>query len=71
MTKLPYSVRKTLVAVFASQVSGPSRSKRGGFSFARFRFALGLGIAITRNAVHTDTTAVGAAEVKVKLSRTV
>ena len=34
------------------------------------RFALGLGIAITRNAVYTDTTAVGAGEVKVKLSRT-
>ena len=39
--------------------------------FQGFRFALGLGIAITRNAVHTDTTAVGAGEVKVKLSRTV
>ena len=39
--------------------------------FTGFRFALGLGIAITRNAVHTDTTAVGAAEVKVKLTRTV
>lgn len=39
--------------------------------FSGFRFALGLGIAITRNAAHTDTTAVGAAEVKVKLSRTI
>lgn len=39
--------------------------------FHGFRFALGLGIAITRNAVHTDTTAVGAGEVKVKLSRAV
>ena len=39
--------------------------------FHGFRFALGLGIAITRNAVHTDTTAIGANEVKVKLSRTV
>jgi hypothetical protein len=39
--------------------------------FHGFRFALGLGIAITRNAVHTDTTAVGASEVKVKISRTV
>lgn len=38
--------------------------------FAGFRFALGLGIAITRNAVYTDTTAIGAGEVKVKLSRT-
>ena len=39
--------------------------------FSGFRFPLGLGIAITRNAVHTDVTAVGAGEVKVKLSRTV
>ena len=39
--------------------------------FHGFRFALGLGIAITRNAVHTDTTAIGAGAVKVKLSRTV
>ena len=39
--------------------------------FHGFRFALGLGIAITRNAVHTDTTAIGAGDVKVKLSRTV
>ena len=39
--------------------------------FHGFRFALGLGIAITRNAVFSDTTAVGAGEVKVKLSRTV
>lgn len=38
--------------------------------FIPFRFALGLGIAITRNAVYTDTTAIGAGEVKVKLSRT-
>ena len=39
--------------------------------FHGFRFALGLGVAITRNAVHTDTTAIGAGEVKLKLSRTV
>lgn len=39
--------------------------------FHGFRFALGLAIAITRNAVHTDTTAIGAGEVKVKISRTV
>jgi len=39
--------------------------------FHGFRFALGLGISITRNAVYTDTTAIGAGEVKVKLSRTV
>lgn len=39
--------------------------------FHGFRFPLGLGIAITRNAVYTDTTAIGAGEVKVKLSRTI
>ena len=39
--------------------------------FHGFRFALGLGIAITRNAVFSDTAAVGVNEVKVKLSRTV
>lgn len=39
--------------------------------FHGFRFALGLGISITRNAVYTDTTAIGAGEVKVKLTRTV
>lgn len=39
--------------------------------FSGFRFALGLGIAITRNAVFSDTTAIGAGEVKVKLSRTI
>lgn len=39
--------------------------------FHGFRFALGLGIAITRNAIHTDTTAIGAGEVKVKLSRAI
>jgi hypothetical protein len=38
--------------------------------FQGFRFALGLGIAITGAAVHTDTTAVTAGQVKVKLSRT-
>ena len=38
--------------------------------FIWFRFALWLGIAITRNAVYTDTTAIWANEVKVKLSRT-
>ncbi len=39
--------------------------------FNGFRFALGLGIAITGAAVYTDTTAVAAGQVKVKLSRTV
>ncbi len=39
--------------------------------FSGFRFALGLGIAITGAAIHTDTTAVAAGQVRVKLSRTV
>lgn len=38
--------------------------------FVCARFALGLWIAITRNAIHTDTVAIWAGEVKVKLSRT-
>lgn len=52
----------------ASGVPGVANPNMG---FIPFRFALGLGIAITRNAVHTDTTAIGAGEVKVKLSRAV
>ena len=39
--------------------------------FNGYRFALGLGIAITNLAADTDTTAVAAGQVKVKLSRTV
>ena len=39
--------------------------------FQGYRFALGLGIAITGLAADTDTTAVAAGQVKVKLSRTV
>lgn len=39
--------------------------------FNAFRFALGLGIAITGGAADADTTAVAAGQVKVKLSRTV
>lgn len=56
------------VPAAASGVPGVATIPMG---FHGFRFALGLGIAITRNAAHTDTTAVGASEVKVKLSRTV
>jgi hypothetical protein len=39
--------------------------------FNGFRFALGLGIAITGGAADSDTTAVAAGQVKVMLSRTV
>ena len=52
-------------------VSGVPGVANPNIGFHGLRFALGLGIAITRNAVHTDTTAIGAGEVKVKLSRTV
>lgn len=56
------------VPAAASGVPGVAEIPIG---FSGFRFALGLGIAITRNAVFSDTTAVGAGEVKVKLSRTI
>jgi hypothetical protein len=52
-------------------VSGVPGVANPNIGFHGFRFALGLGIAITRNAIHTDTNAIGAGEVKVKLSRTV
>ena len=52
-------------------VSGVPGVANPNMGFIPFRFALGLGIAITRNAIHTDTTAIGAGEVKVKLSRAV
>ena len=55
----------------AAAVSGVPGVATIPIGFHGFRFALGLGIAITRKAVYTDTTAVGAGEVKVKLSRTV
>lgn len=56
------------VPAAASGVPGVANPNIG---FHGFRFALGLGIAITRNAVFSDTTAIGAGEVKVKISRTV
>lgn len=52
----------------ASGVPGVANPRIG---FSGFRFPLGLGIAITANAVYTDTIAVAAGQVKVKLSRTV
>lgn len=55
----------------AGAVGGVPGVANPAIGFHGFRFALGLGIAITRNAVHTDTTAIGASEVKVKLSRTI
>ena len=52
-------------------VSGVPGVANPNIGFSGFRFALGLGISITANAVYTDTTAVAAGQVKVKLSRTV
>ena len=52
-------------------VSGVPGVANFDIGFIGFRFALGLGIAITGAAIHTDTTAVAAGQVKVKLSRTV
>lgn len=56
------------VPAAASGVPGVANPRIG---FSGFRFALGLGIAITGAAVYTDTTAVAAGQVKVKLSRTI
>lgn len=56
------------VPAAAAGVPGVANPNIGFFGF---RFPLGLGIAITRNAVFSDTTAIGAGEVKVKLSRAV
>jgi len=52
-------------------VSGVPGVANPNIGFSGFRFALGLGIAITGAAVYTDTTAVAAGQVKVKLSRTI
>jgi hypothetical protein len=52
-------------------VSGVPGVANPNIGFSGFRFPLGLGIAITGAAVHTDTTAVAAGQVKVKLSRTI
>lgn len=52
-------------------VSGVPGVANPNIGFIGFRFALGLGIAITGAAIHTDITAVAAGQVKVKLSRTV
>jgi hypothetical protein len=52
-------------------VSGVPGVANPNIGFHGFRFALGLGIAITGAAVYTDTTVVAAGQVKVKLSRTV
>jgi len=52
-------------------VAGVPGVANPNIGFHGFRFALGLGIAVTGAAVFSDTTAVAAGQVKVKLSRTV
>jgi hypothetical protein len=52
-------------------VSGVPGVANPNIGFHGYRFALGLGIAITGAAVHTDTTAVAAGQVKVKISRAI
>lgn len=52
-------------------VSGVPGVAQLPMGFNGFRFALGLGIAITGAVADSDTTAVAAGQVKVKLSRTV
>jgi hypothetical protein len=56
------------VPAAVSGVPGVAELKPG---FAAYRFALGLGIAITGAVADADTTAVAAGQVKVKISRTV
>jgi len=55
------------VPAAVSGVPGAAELRPG---FIAYRFALGLGIAITGGAADSDTTAVAAGQVKVKLSRT-
>jgi hypothetical protein len=51
-------------------VSGVPGKAELSAGFIAYRFALGLGIAVTGGAADNDTTAVAAGQVKVKLSRT-
>lgn len=60
-----------MILVVPAAVSGVPGVCTLPIGFSGFRFALGLGIAITGGAADTDTTAVAAGQVKVALSRTV
>ncbi len=60
-----------MVIPIPAAVSGVPGTYALPMGFNSFRFALGLGIAITGAAADNDTTAVAAGQVKVKLSRTV
>lgn len=60
-----------MILVVPAAVSGVPGVCTLPIGFSGFRFALGLGIAITGGAADNDTTAVLAGQVKVMLSRTV
>lgn len=60
-----------MVIPIAAAVSGVPGVATLPIGFNGFRFALGLGIAITGAAADSDTTAVASGQVKVKLSRTI
>jgi len=62
-------VPEMIIAVPAS-VSGVPGVAVFPIGYSGLRFALGLGIAVTGAVADTDTTAVAAGQVKVKLSRT-
>lgn len=60
-----------MIIPIPAAVSGVPGVAAPFIGFHGLRFPLGLGIAITGAAIHTDATAVAAGQVKVKLSRTV
>ena len=60
-----------MILTVPAAVSGVPGVATLPIGFAGFRFALGLGIAITGAAADADTTAIAAGQVKVILSRTV
>jgi hypothetical protein len=59
-----------MVIPIPAAVAGLPGVAAPNIGFIGMRFALGLGIAITGGAADTDTSAVAAGQVKVKLSRT-
>jgi hypothetical protein len=60
-----------MVITVPAAVAGVPGEKEITPGFNGYRFALGLGIAITGAVADTDATAVAAGQVKVMLSRTV
>jgi hypothetical protein len=60
-----------MILPIAAAVAGVPGVALLPIGYQGFRFALGLGIAVTGGAADADTTAVAAGQVKVMLSRTV